>query len=207
MLIRVAIRDAAAKATTEKERIAKARAELFGVDSVVTLDDFEVRVSRVYLHPELTIKKHAKPLLPFAAWEYYSFGADTEAGMRNNSSAYNRIFFRPRVMRDVSVVDLDTRLLGVQSALPIYATPVARMGLGQDLVSATSSPRWIFPGVRSRAVAYAICQGEIATTHAAARQGVLQVLSHVASKSLDEVMAARAKGQAVGWQLYMNPDR
>lgn len=37
-----AIKDSAKLGDSEDERIAKARAQLFGVDSVVTLDDFEV---------------------------------------------------------------------------------------------------------------------------------------------------------------------
>lgn len=40
-------------------------------------------------------------------------------------------------MRDVSRVDLSTTVLGVKSSLPVYATPVASMGLGQELVSVT----------------------------------------------------------------------
>ena len=32
-------------------------------------------------------------------------------------------------------MDLSTTVLGHDSALPIYATPVARMGMGQELVS------------------------------------------------------------------------
>lgn len=50
-------------------------------------------------------------------------------------------------------------------------------------------------------------QGEIAATYGAAKGGVLQVLSHVASRSLEEVMEARKQGQEVGWQIYMDPDR
>ena len=33
------------------------------------------------------------------------------------------------------------------------------------------------------------------------------MLSHVASKSLEEVLAAAEQGQKVGWQLYMKADR
>ena len=44
-------------------------------------------------------------------------------------------------------------------------------------------------------------------TRGAAAQGAFQVLSHVASKSLEEVLAAAQKGQKIGWQLYMNSDR
>lgn len=81
------------------------------------------------------LQKHAQPLLPISAWNYYSFGADTEYGMRNNSDAYKRVWFRPRVMRDVTECDLKTDVLGVHSELPIYISPTARNGLGQPLVS------------------------------------------------------------------------
>lgn len=38
-------------------------------------------------------------------------------------------------------------------------------------------------------------------------QGILQVVSHVASKSFKEVMEAAKEGQQVGYQLYMKADR
>ncbi|KAI9638242.1 L-mandelate dehydrogenase, partial [Dioszegia hungarica] len=151
----------------EDSRIEQARASLIGVDSIITLDDFE---------------KHARPLLQTSAWNYFSFGADGEHTMRNNSDAYQRVWFRPRVLRDVTECDMSTEVLGVKSEMPVYISPTARNGLGQPL-------------------------GEIAATQGAAASGVLQVLSHVASRSLTEVMQARANGQEIGWQIYMDPDR
>ena len=53
----------------------------------------------------------------------------------NNSDAYNRVWFRPRVMIDVTEVDTSTKILGVQSSIPIYVSPTARNGLGQSLAS------------------------------------------------------------------------
>lgn len=50
-------------------------------------------------------------------------------------------------------------------------------------------------------------KGELVVTRGAAAQGAFQVLSHVASKSLEEVLAAAEKGQKIGWQLYMHSDR
>jgi L-lactate dehydrogenase (cytochrome) len=44
-------------------------------------------------------------------------------------------------------------------------------------------------------------------TIGAGKAGLLQVLSHVASKSLEEVLVARQDGQEVAWQLYVNMDR
>ena len=111
---------------------------------------------------------------------------------------YERVFFRPRVMRDVAEVDTSTKILGVPVSIPVYVSPTARNGLAQPMVSShsTLSPEVLTMG-----------QGEVAVTKGAAAGGILQVLSHVASKSLDEVIDARAKGQEVGWQLYMKPDR
>jgi len=41
----------------------------------------------------------------------------------------------------------------------------------------------------------------------AGEQGIMQVVSHVASKSFAEVMEAAKEGQPVGYQLYMKADR
>jgi L-lactate dehydrogenase (cytochrome) len=54
--------------------------------------------------------------------------------MRNNASAYDRVYFRPRVMRDVREVDTSTTLLGVDVPAPFYISPTARNGLTQPLV-------------------------------------------------------------------------
>lgn len=50
-------------------------------------------------------------------------------------------------------------------------------------------------------------EGEVAVARGAGATGILQVLSHYASRSLDEVKAAAKDGQPIGWQLYFQPDR
>lgn len=57
------------------------------------------------------------------------------AAMRNNLSSYDRIFFRPRVLRNVWDVDLETDILAYKSQLPLYVAPTAQNGLAQPLVS------------------------------------------------------------------------
>ncbi|KAK4684660.1 L-lactate dehydrogenase (cytochrome), partial [Tremellales sp. Uapishka_1] len=167
----------------ETEKIEEARAKLFGVDSVVSIDDFEVRTPSEICQQMLTpVKLYAKDILPAHAWYYYSTGADGEHSMRNNHDAYSRVYFRPRVMRNVSHTDTSTTILGVKGPLPIYVSPTARNGLGQSL-------------------------GEVAVTIGAGKSGILQVLSHFASKSLDDVMKARQDRQQIGWQIYMDADR
>lgn len=71
---------------------------------------------------------------------YYSSAADDEITMRENHTAYHRfalfgvsfsfccliivscdsIWFRPRVLRDVTSVDFSTTILGQKSSMPIY---------------------------------------------------------------------------------------
>lgn len=104
------------------------------------------------------------------------------AAYRENAEIFGRVFFRPRVMRDVRNVDTSTEFMGLKSAIPVYVSPTARNGLGQP-------------------------EGEVAVTRGAGATGIFQVLSHYASRSLDEVKAAALEGQQIGWQCYLNPDR
>jgi L-lactate dehydrogenase (cytochrome) len=157
----------ASQRSAEDDRIDAARKALFGVDSVVGISDFE---------------RYAKDLLPLHAWAYYSTGADTEGALTENAAIFKRLFFRPRIMRDVHDVDTSTEFLGVKSSIPVYVAPTARNGLGQP-------------------------EGEVAVTRGAGATGIFQVLSHYASRSLEEVKAAAREGQQIGWQLYLNPDR
>ncbi|KAL1413526.1 hypothetical protein Q8F55_001300 [Vanrija albida] len=128
------------------------------------------------------LERLAEAVVPRHAWAYYSTGADTEAALAENANAFKRVYFRPRTMRDVSNTDTSTTVLGVKSSIPVYISPTARNGMGHP-------------------------EGEIAVARGAGGAGVLQVLSHYASKSLDEVKAAARDGQQIGYQLYLQPDR
>lgn len=50
---------------------------------------------------------------------YYSSGADDEITMRENHLAYHRVFFRPRILRNVEKVDYSTTILGQKSSMPV----------------------------------------------------------------------------------------
>lgn len=54
------------------------------------------------------------------AWAYYSSASDDEITIRENHAAYHRIWFRPRVLRDVTEVDFATKILGHASSMPLY---------------------------------------------------------------------------------------
>lgn len=124
----------------------------------------------------------AKSVLPTGAWAYYSSGADDEITMRENRSAYQRLWFRPRILRDVTTIDFSTTILGHKTSLPIYITATALGKLGHP-------------------------DGEKNLTWAGAKQGIIQMIPTLASCSFDEIMDAAKPGQVQFMQLYVNKDR
>ncbi|GAA6060227.1 hypothetical protein JCM10212_002306 [Sporobolomyces blumeae] len=124
----------------------------------------------------------AKSVLPTGAWAYYSSGSDDEVTMRENRSAYQRIWFRPRVLRDVTNVDFSTTILGHKTTMPIYITATALGKLGHP-------------------------DGEKNLTWAGAKQGIIQMIPTLASCSFDEIVDAAKPGQVQFMQLYVNKDR
>ena len=45
--------------------------------------------------------------------------------MRENHNAYGRVWFRPRVLRNVSKVDFSTSIFGFKTSMPVYITATA----------------------------------------------------------------------------------
>jgi L-lactate dehydrogenase (cytochrome) len=124
----------------------------------------------------------ASQVLTAGAWAYYSSGADDEITLRENHSAFHRIWLRPRVMRDVTHIDTRVKLLGYDSSFPVYISATALGKLGHP-------------------------EGEVVLTRAAHTHNVIQMLPTLASCSLDEMTNARREGQVQFLQLYVNRNR
>ncbi|GBC09100.1 hypothetical protein RclHR1_00860038 [Rhizophagus clarus] len=124
----------------------------------------------------------ASQILSAETWAYYSSGADDEITLRENHSAFQRIWLRPRVMRDVTHVDTRTKLLGYDSSFPLYITATALGKLGHP-------------------------EGEVVLTRAAHTQNIIQMIPTLASCSLNEMTTARQEGQIQFFQLYVNKNR
>jgi len=124
----------------------------------------------------------ARETLPDEAWHYYSSGADDEICLRENRAAFSRIRLRPRILVDVKNIDMSTSISGIKSSLPLYLTATALGKLAHD-------------------------DGELAITRAAHKAGVIYMLPTLSSCTVDEMLAARAPGQPVFSQLYVNSDR
>ncbi|KAF8250888.1 hypothetical protein K440DRAFT_596678 [Wilcoxina mikolae CBS 423.85] len=124
----------------------------------------------------------AKQVMKRTAWGYYSSGADDEITMRENRTAFHKIWFRPRVLIDVKKVGTSCTMLGSKTSIPFYVTATALGKLGHP-------------------------DGETVLTRAAAKHDVIQMIPTLASCSFDEIVGA-ADGKQTQWlQLYVNKDR
>ena len=123
----------------------------------------------------------ARERLHPAAWAYYAGGSWDEHSFRDTLDSWSRYRLRPRVLVDVEHVDLRTTLLGREVALPLGIAPAALHGMAH-------------------------ADGECATAQAAAEAGILQVVSTVASRSIEDV-AATAPDAPRWFQLYVQRDR
>src|SRR3984957_19535043 len=61
------------------------------------------------------------------AWDYIVGAVETETTLRRNRMALDSVAFRPRVLRDVSKVDVSTEILGRKLRLPIVLCPVGSL--------------------------------------------------------------------------------
>src|SRR5260370_10533251 len=60
-----------------------------------------------------------------AAYDYIAGGVDDEWSLRRNREGFQHITFRPRMLVDVSKLDLSTELFGSKIAMPILIAPTA----------------------------------------------------------------------------------
>jgi 4-hydroxymandelate oxidase len=111
--------------------------------------------------------------------DYLEGGALDETAVAANEEAWRRIRLVPRVLRDVSVIDTATTLLGRHASMPIGIAPTARHSFYDP-------------------------DGEVATARAAATAGVPFVASTMSSFSLEDTALA---GGTQWFQLYTQADR
>ena len=62
---------------------------------------------------------YASKVMTKDGWDYYASGADDEVTLRENQMAFSRIWFRPRVLVDVSKIDTKCKILGKFQVPPL----------------------------------------------------------------------------------------
>jgi 4-hydroxymandelate oxidase len=120
---------------------------------------------------EPVMKKNVPP----AHFGYMATGADDEMTLRANRESFHHYALRPRRLVDVSNIDMSLELFGARYDSPVVIAP-------------TGSNRAFHP------------EGELAVARAAKAGNHLQMLSTVASTSIEDAIAAR--GAPVWFQLY-----
>ena len=137
------------------------------------------RLSRALTIYDLrTIAKRRTPKAPF---DYTDGAAGTESSLNNARNEFKSIIFHPRVLRDVSVIDISTQLLGKYSALPFGIAPTGFTRMMQT-------------------------EGEIAGCTSAMGANIPFTLSTMGTRSIEDVAKAAPQGRNF-FQLYMWKDR
>ncbi|KAK2873233.1 hypothetical protein FQN49_002506 [Arthroderma sp. PD_2] len=114
-------------------------------------------------------------------WAFYSSAANDLITRNANKSSFDRIWFRPRVLRNVREVNTSSKILGCNVSMPLFVAPSAMVKL-------------IHP------------DGELGIARACESRGIMQGISNNASFPMKEVTDA---GPTTGFlfQLYVNRER
>ncbi len=144
----------------------------------------ELNAKKRRLERALTIhdlRAIAKKRTPKAAFDYTEGAAEAEISLARARQAFEDIQFNPSILRDVSVVDTSSTVLGGPTALPFGIAPTGFTRMMQS-------------------------EGEIAGAGAAAAAGIPFSLSTMGTTAIEDVKAANPTGR--NWfQLYMWKDR
>jgi L-lactate dehydrogenase (cytochrome) len=127
------------------------------------------------------LRRLARRRTPRAVFDYTDGGAGEEISLARSRRAFDRVEFVPRVLRDVSVVDPGTTILGRRAAIPLVLGPTGY----------------------TRMMHHA---GEPAVARAAGRAGVPYTLSTMGTTSVER-LAEEAPMTRRWFQLYLWRDR
>ncbi len=131
------------------------------------------RLSKCYAIKDL--RHAAKKSLPGVMFDYIAGGAEDEITVRRNLESFQHYQFVPRVLKDVTHINLTTTIQGVRSRLPIICAPTAM----------------------SRTFHYL---GEKAVAKAAGQAGIPYTLSTVATTSIEDI--AKISNGVKFFQIY-----
>ena len=125
------------------------------------------------------IENAAKQKLSTMAYEYYAHGACDQVSIQQNRHSYDQINLIPKVLVDVSNIDLSCSILQEKLTQPFLISPSAYHGMAH-------------------------VDGEVATAKAALKTRTLMTVSTMANATLEEVAAV---GSQCWFQLYIFNDR
>ncbi|XP_028104014.1 peroxisomal (S)-2-hydroxy-acid oxidase GLO4-like [Camellia sinensis] len=107
----------------------------------------------------------ARRAVPKMYFDFYNGGAEDQHTLRENMEAFRRITFQPRVLVDVSRIDMSTTILGYPTSAPIMIAPTGLHKLAR-------------------------AEGEVATARAAAACNTIMAMSFSADCTVEEVASS-----------------
>ncbi|CAK7897441.1 hypothetical protein CAAN1_15S00760 [[Candida] anglica] len=137
------------------------------IDQIHSVKDFEA-IAQNALKPDV--------------WSYYRTGADDEITLRENIAAFQRIYFRPRILQNVSEVDQSTTMLGTKTSAPFYITAFAQSNWGHPLA-------------------------EKNLTWAAGETNLIQMIPSMSGFPFDEIVDEATTNQELWLQIYVDAKR
>ncbi|WP_405866781.1 mycofactocin biosynthesis FMN-dependent deaminase MftD [Streptomyces sp. NBC_01515] len=123
-------------------------------------------------------RRRARKRLPSTVYRALVAGSERGRTIDDNTAAFARLGFAPRVVGHHAERDLSTTVLGVPTSLPVLISPTGVQAVDPE--------------------------GEVAVARAAASRGVVMGLSSFASKPVEEVAAAQPD---FFYQLYWSGTR
>lgn len=127
------------------------------------------------------LEKHAALRMNKQTRDYYNEGADSGSTLLENSTAYSKYRIRPRVLRDISLIDTSVSIWGSRNSVPIGVAPTAMQCLAHP-------------------------DGEIATAKACKEANIAMGLSSFATSTLEDVASAMGNHPRI-LQLYLFEER
>ncbi|MGB1319138.1 MAG: alpha-hydroxy acid oxidase, partial [Flavobacteriales bacterium] len=121
------------------------------------------------------LKALAKKNVPSVMFDYLQGGSEDELTLDWNRQAFNKYEFVPRVLRDVSKIDLSTEVQGVNINIPIITAPTGMSRMFHHL-------------------------GEKAAVRASHKAGTAYSLSTVSTTSIEDV--AKESNGPLFFQIY-----
>jgi 4-hydroxymandelate oxidase len=117
----------------------------------------------------------ARKKLPAAHFGHIAGGVDDDGTMRANRAGFEKFALRPRHLVDVHKIDMSVEIFSTRWSSPIILAPIGGLGMCDP-------------------------ESDVAVAKAARSKEHLQILSTAASKSVEDVTAAR--GEPIWFQLY-----
>ena len=109
------------------------------------------------------------------AWDYYQGGSDDEVTLRECRAAFQRIKLRPRMLVDISHINMQTTVLGTPVSMPVMVAPTAYHGMAHP-------------------------EGECATASGTGQSDTIMIASSFSNRTLEEIAAVATK--PLWFQLY-----